>query len=128
ILSGLYDSVGLYQGCTSAQRIIVEDLIRTFCIDDLADKVFDQLSCGQQRMVLLARSMVKAPLILILDEPCEGLDRMNRKQMLDLFDLIGTHTRTQLLYVTHHPEEIPPCITDVLKLQREKPVCLSPLR
>ena len=118
MLSGFYDSVGLYQSCTPAQRKIVEELTRTFCIEDLADKVFDRLSYGEQRMVLLARSMVKSPLILILDEPCEGLDRTNREQMLGLFDFIGTHTRTQLLYVTHHPEEIPPCITHILKFEK----------
>ncbi len=127
MLSGFYDSVGLYHGCTPAQRRIVEELTGTLCIEDLADRVFDQLSYGEQRMVLLARSMVKSPIILILDEPCEGLDRMNREQMLGLFDLIGTKTQTQLLYVTHHPKEIPPCITHVLQLKKEQPVGLLPL-
>ena len=118
MLSGFYDSVGLYQSCTPAQRRIVEKLTGALCIENLVDKIFDQLSYGEQRIVLLARSMVKSPLILILDEPCEGLNRMNREQMLGLFDFIGTHTRTQLLYVTHHPEEIPPCITHVLQFEK----------
>ncbi len=73
-------------------------------------------------MVLLARSMVKSPTLLILDEPCQGLDRSNRTVILDLIDYIGSKTKTHVLYVTHHPNEIPSCITHVLNLERPKQV------
>ena len=65
-------------------------------------------------MVLLARSMVKNPELLILDEPCQGLDMANRTAVLETIDRIGSQTDTQLLYVTHHPEEIPSCTTHLL--------------
>jgi molybdate transport system ATP-binding protein len=71
-------------------------------------------------MVLLARSMVKSPTLLILDEPCQGLDRSNRGVILDLIDHIGRKTKTNVLYVTHHQNEIPSCITHVLNLERPK--------
>jgi molybdate transport system ATP-binding protein len=65
---------------------------------------------------LLARAMVKSPLLLVLVEPCQGLDRDNRRFILGAIRDIGSKTPTQLLYVTHYPEEIPACIHHVLKL------------
>jgi molybdate transport system ATP-binding protein len=68
------------------------------------------LSYGEQRLVLLARAMVKMPVLLILDEPCQGLDEVNREMVLKLVDHLGAGGHTQLLYVTHHPEDRIPCI------------------
>jgi molybdate transport system ATP-binding protein len=62
-------------------------------------------------MVLVARAMVKSPPILILDEPCSGLDETNRRRVLALIDRIGRETRTQMLYVSHEAGEMPACIT-----------------
>lgn len=67
-------------------------------------------------MALLARALVKSPVLLILDEPCQGLDPENRRRLLSLIEAVGRHTATHLLYVTHHPEEIPTCTTHILRL------------
>ncbi len=91
---------------------------RRVLLNALEDHPFNHLSHGEQRMVLLARSMVKSPEILILYEPCQGLDTRNRRAVLELIDRIGSQTDTQLLYVTHHPEEIPACTTHVLSFER----------
>ena len=77
---------------------------------------FAELSFGEQRLVLLARAMIKHPRLLILDEPCQGLDEINREMVLKLIDYIGTNGVTQLLYVTHHPEDHVPCINRSLRL------------
>lgn len=69
-------------------------------------------------MALLARALVKSPVLLILDEPCQGLDPENRRRLLSLIEAVGRHTPTHLLYVTHHPEEIPACTTHILRLVR----------
>lgn len=69
-------------------------------------------------MVLLARALVKSPALLILDEPCQGLDPENRSRLLSLIEAVGRHTPAHLLYVTHHPEEIPDCTTHILRLVR----------
>jgi molybdate transport system ATP-binding protein len=82
----------------------------------LQEKRFDLLSFGERRMILLARAVVKSPEILVLDEPCQGLDPANRKRILALVDVIGRQPRTQVLYVSHHPEEMPACITHHLDL------------
>jgi ABC-type molybdenum transport system ATPase subunit/photorepair protein PhrA len=70
-------------------------------------------------MILLARAMVKSPVLLIVDEPCHGLDIPNRKRILDLLERIG-HTKTHLLYVTNHKEEVLNCVTHVMRLQKGK--------
>ncbi|MEE8540665.1 MAG: ATP-binding cassette domain-containing protein, partial [Desulfobacterales bacterium] len=119
VVSGFYDSVGLYRQADPEKMKIAKQWIKLFGIDNLSAENFKQLSYGEQRMVLLARAVVKSPFLLILDEPCQGLDPANRKKMLDLFDLIGRTGRTQLIYVTHYPEEIPECITHVLQFEKK---------
>jgi ABC-type molybdenum transport system ATPase subunit/photorepair protein PhrA len=68
-------------------------------------------------MILLARAMVKSPVLLIVDEPCHGLDIPNRKRILDILERIA-HTQTHLLYVTNHKEEILNCVTHVMRIQK----------
>ena len=119
IASGFYDSIGLYQYPTQDQKKTVDQWIQLLFIEDIARQPFHQLSYGQRRMILLARAMVKSPALLIVDEPCHGLDIPNRKRVLDILERIG-HTQTSLLYVTNHKEEILDCVTHVMRLQRGK--------
>ena len=119
IASGFYDSIGLYQYPTEDQKKAVDRWIRLLCIEDIAHQPFHHLSYGQRRMILLARAMVKSPALLIVDEPCHGLDIPNRKRVLDILERIG-HTQTNLLYVTNHKEEILDCVTHVMRLQKGK--------
>jgi len=119
IASGFYDSIGLYQYPTPEQMKIVGQWIQLLSIEDIARQLFHQLSYGQKRMILLARAMVKSPVLLIVDEPCHGLDIPNRKRVLDILERIG-HTKTHLLYVTNHKEEVLNCVTHVMRLQKGK--------
>lgn len=63
------------------------------------------MSYGDQRLLLIARAMVKHPPLLILDEPCLGLDDMNRELVLALIEKICADSETSVLYVNHHPED-----------------------
>jgi molybdate transport system ATP-binding protein len=119
ILSGFFDSVGLYHRCSAKQRWFATKWIEFVQLADRADKSFNQLSYGEQRLILLARAMVKLPLLLILDEPCQGLDRPNRRMVLNLIDAIAATQRTHILFVTHHPDEFPSCITHVLRFEQD---------
>jgi molybdate transport system ATP-binding protein len=119
ILSGFFDSVGLYRQSSSAQREIAKMWIDFIHMSDKADEPFSQLSYGEQRLLLLARAMVKFPVLLILDEPCQGLDRTNRRMILDLIDVIAQNSHTHILFVTHHDEEVPACITHLLRFEKE---------
>lgn len=118
VLSGFFDSIGLYRRASAAQKQKAEQWMAILGIAHKSDRNFNQLSYGEQRMVLLARSMVKMPLILILDEPCQGLDRTNRHRILDAIDIIGRHSGTHIIYVTHYPDEIPACITHMLQFKK----------
>jgi molybdate transport system ATP-binding protein len=118
VLSGFFDSVGLYRDYTATQKEFAEQWMEVLGIADKSDRIFNQLSYGEQRMVLLARSMVKIPRILILDEPCLGLDRSNRQRILDAVDVVGRHSETNIVYVTHYPGEIPACMTHMLEFEK----------
>ena len=118
VLSGFFDSIGLYRRAGKEQHEIARQWIDLLAMQDKAEHWFDQLSYGERRLALLARSMVKSPDLLILDEPCQGLDKSNRKMILDLIQHIGSETQTHVIYVTHLQDEIPPCITHTLRLER----------
>jgi molybdate transport system ATP-binding protein len=116
VCSGFFDSIGLYRLCSDRQKNTARAWIETLGIASLAEQNFGQLSHGQCQLVLIARAMVKSPVLLILDEPCDGLDIVNRNKLLSLLGFIGDHTDTNLVYITHHMAEMIPCITHVLSL------------
>ena len=119
IASGFYDSIGLYQYPTSKQKTIADGWIELLKIGDISNQPYHQLSYGQKRMILLARAMVKSPALLIMDEPCHGLDISNRRRILRIIEMIGG-TPTHLLYITNHKDEILNCITHVMRLHKGK--------
>jgi molybdate transport system ATP-binding protein len=118
VLSGFFDSVGLYRDFTREQKETAEQWMEVLGIADKSDRIFNQLSYGEQRMQLLARSMVKTPPILIMDEPCQGLDRTNRQRILAAIEIVGHQSKTNIIYVTHYPHEIPACMTHMLQFEK----------
>ncbi len=116
VCSGFFDSVGLYHRCDAGQRAVAAGWLDRLGVSSLSQTPFDQLSQGQRQMILIARAMVKPPQLLILDEPCSGLDPENREKVLERVNGIGTGGGTGLLFVTHHETEIPACITHRLVL------------
>ncbi len=105
IISGFYDSIGLYSKCTDKQRLIADQWLALLGMSERADQPFNKLSYGDQRLLLIARAMVKHPPLLILDEPCLGLDDMNRQLVLALIEKICAGSETSVIYVNHHPED-----------------------
>ena len=105
IISGFYDSIGLYQKYTETEKALANQWLEVLGMRHRADEPFNQLSFGDQRLLLIARAMVKHPALLILDEPCLGLDDMNRRLVLALIEKICAGTETTVLYVNHHPHD-----------------------
>ena len=105
IISGFYDSIGLYSKATDDQRSIANEWLDILGLTSKADDTFTSQSYGDQRLLLIARSMVKHPPLLILDEPCLGLDNMNRQRVLALIELICERSSSTVLYVNHHAED-----------------------
>jgi len=105
IISGFYDSIGLYTRSTDTQKAIADEWLAVLGMVDRADEPFNGMSFGEQRLALIARAMVKHPPLLILDEPCLGLDDMNRQLVLALIERICASSETTVLYVNHRTED-----------------------
>ena len=119
ILSGYFDSIGIYQAVSDRQQSLAKQWLHLLGMEKLGDAPFHGLSWGQQRLVLIARALVKHPALLILDEPLQGLDPINRQLVRRFVDVLIGEGETQLLFVSHHAEDAPHCITDRLTFVAE---------
>ncbi|MCF8078012.1 MAG: ATP-binding cassette domain-containing protein [Desulfobacterales bacterium] len=117
VLSGFTDSVGFYRQASDKEIAEAGRWLAFVGLGHRAEDRLDRLSYGERRRVLLARCMVKSPDLLILDEPCQGLDPQMRKRFLTLIDRIGRRKRPSILYVTHQSDEVPSCVRQVIRLE-----------
>ncbi len=115
VVSGFFDSIGLYDKPDPLQIETAKKWCEEFGISELYEKPFNCLSEGMKRSVLIIRAIVKEPILLILDEPCQGLDDYNSKFVLDVARMIILRNHSTLLYVSHDPfynmKEIPNKLT-----------------
>lgn len=116
IVSGFRDSIGLYEAATDVETAAAKKWLKLGGFEGRESESFGSLSYGEQRAVLILRSAVKCPKILILDEPCHGLDEQYREKILQLMELIADGGTTTLLHVTHDPSEVLPCEKHILEL------------
>ena len=116
VASGYFESVGLHASCTEPQREQIGACLGLLGIRHLGEESFTRISAGEQRMVLLARALVKDPPLLILDEPCQGLDRPHTEAFKSLVEHACRSAHRTLIYVTHYAAEIPDCVEKVLRL------------
>ncbi len=117
VYSGFFSSIGLWRReITPQQKLQAQKWLQFFEIDDLKDRELNQLSYGQRRCVFLARAMVNDPKVLVLDEPCDGLDIRSRNELLQFLEKLSA-TGVRLLYVTHHQEEIIPSTSHILLMK-----------
>ncbi|HEY4209433.1 MAG TPA: ATP-binding cassette domain-containing protein [Puia sp.] len=116
IASGLFDTIGLFRTVTEGQARQVMLWMKLLSLEGLRSSRLAQLSTGQQRMVLLARALIKNPPMLILDEPCQGLDEGQTAYFRQLTGLLCEAFGTTLIYVSHYKEEIPDCVDHFLRL------------
>ena len=105
IISGFYDSIGLYSKSTDQQKHIANQWLELLGMQGRGDQPFNKLSYGDQRLLLIARAMVKHPPLLILDEPCLGLDDINRQLVLALIEKVCAAKETSVIYVNHHAQD-----------------------
>jgi molybdate transport system ATP-binding protein len=116
VASGFFDSAGLFQKLSDNQILLSELYLRLIRLFELKDRKLSQLSFGQQRLVFLARALVKNPALLILDEPCQGLDYNQMVFFRTVLNEIAVHQNKSLVYVTHYEDEIPNCVTQRINL------------
>lgn len=116
IISGFRDSIGLYGAPTGVEIAIADKWLALGGFAGRERELFRDLSYGEQRAMLILRSVVKCPPILILDEPCHGLDEEYRSKILHLLELIAEKQTTTMIHVTHDPSERLSCEHHVLEL------------
>lgn len=117
VLSGFHDEVGFTSASTDDQRKHSATWLAALGLEYLKNRLFVHASLGEQRIVLLARALVKSPPLLILDEPCQGLDSQQTGRFIHLLNVLCQQLKTSLIYVTHRKEEIPACVTHLLQLE-----------
>ena len=117
--SGHFSSIGLHEELTPKQKEAAFDSMEYLGINYLSQTPYREMSYGEARRVLLARAMVHRTRLMILDEPCAGLDIPTRENFLEALEKLSCK-RTRMIYVTHRIEEIMPCFTHVLYLKNGK--------
>ncbi len=105
ILSGFYDSIGLYNQPSRKEIDVAKEWLDILHMRHYEKTSFKQLEYGQQRLLLIARAIVKQPTLLILDEPYQGLDFLGRRLVKNTLELIARENLSQLLYVSHYQED-----------------------
>jgi iron complex transport system ATP-binding protein len=119
ILSGKFASIGLYETPVARDHERADHLLDLFGLSKISDHSFMILSDGEKQKTLLARALMPEPELLILDEPCAGLDLKAREELLDAVqEMCMKHGGPTLIYITHHIEEIIPAITHALALRK----------
>lgn len=125
VISGKFASFGIYEKITDEDWDRAAALLKKLRLSYLSKKPFHLLSQGEQRRVLIARSLMSNPKLLIFDEPCSGLDILSREELLQLIPEI-TQEDCHILYVTHHIEELVEEISHVLLLKDGEIVAAGP--
>lgn len=116
IVSGFYDSSGLFCDPGYSKKAQTDELIHYFGLDEYKNTLMNELPLGKQRLALLARTIVKNPELLILDEPCQGLDQQQTLHFNKLVDELCKNGTT-LIYVGHFESKIPGCIEKRILLE-----------
>lgn len=111
VAQGLNNTIGDFRQLTPAQLAEAMRWLRLLHIDHLAQRRFNTLSTGEQRLALLARTFIKQPELLILDEPLHGLDMARKRSVRAIINHLVARDNLTLIYVTHYLPEVPECVT-----------------
>jgi molybdate transport system ATP-binding protein len=121
VLSGLFDSIGLYRKVGTSEIKTGLLWLDWIGLRDKAGIPFRRLPYAEQRMVLIARALIKYPKLLILDEPTQGLDDVHRQALLDLLEKITQQKITTILFVSHRKDEHRPFFNRCIQLETYAP-------
>lgn len=116
VLSGFFDSIGLYQQPEKDKIDIARQWLDKIGLLAHQHSSFRSLSYGEQRLALIARALVKSPYLLILDEPTQGLDELNRHRLLNFLEHLSEQKHSTMLLVSHRKDEYLPIFKQHIKL------------
>lgn len=129
VVSGKYAMIDYWGRVTRADHARARRILRQVECLYLADRPWTVLSQGERQRVLIGRALMAKPRLLILDEPCAGLDPAAREHFLRFLQRLGTERNSPaLILVTHHVEEIMPVFSHVLMLKHGQVLASGEMR
>jgi iron complex transport system ATP-binding protein len=119
VASGKYAMIDFWGTPNKSDKAEAFDLLKRIECEHIANRPWAVLSQGERQRVLIARSLMARPALLILDEPCAGLDPAAREHFLSFLDRLGqSRGCPAIVLVTHHVEEVMPVFTHVLLMKQ----------
>ena len=126
--TGIHATIGSWHALNTEDLIRADDALRRIGAYSFRNKRYGVLSQGEKQRVMIARALVTNPELLILDEPCAGLDPGTRERLIEDVDrLCGKPDGPTLVLVSHHVEEIPAHGTHALLLKEGRTLAAGPL-
>ncbi|MDE6225174.1 MAG: ATP-binding cassette domain-containing protein [Muribaculaceae bacterium] len=116
IVQGMRNSLNRYMPSTPEEREVVDNWMNVMVISHLSERKFSELSSGEQRMVMLARALVKQPELLVLDEPLHGLDGEHKELVINIINGLVERNGSTLILVSHYENEYPDCINHIKQI------------
>ena len=127
VVGGSQAMIGFWGRISRSERERARRVLSLLRVPQAVGRNWEVLSQGERQRVLIARALMAKPVILILDEPCEGLDPVAREKFLnDLRKLAKRKNAPGLVLVTHHIEEIVPEFTHILALRQGRIIYAGP--
>lgn len=117
--SGFFDSIGVFRNVNAKQEATANRWIDLLGLAQYRSQPLHRLPVTMQRLCLLARAMVKNPVLLILDEPCQGFDEEQQAYFKGILDRLSNHKLLTWIYVTHFQEPLPDSVTHRLELSAD---------
>jgi iron complex transport system ATP-binding protein len=119
VVGGIHSQINYWGRVSKADVATARETLTDFGLAKAESRTWHQLSQGERQRVLIARAIMAAYRILILDEPCAGLDPVARHRFLEFMDSVARRPDApSLLLVTHHVEEITPAFGHILLLRQ----------
>ena len=127
IVSGRYAQIGYWGEMRSDDRRAADAILRRIEAHELRNRPWRFLSQGERQRVLIGRALMASPRLMILDEPCAGLDPVAREHFLQFIQRIArTRGAPTMILVTHHVEEVVPIFSHVLVLKSGRVLAAGP--
>ena len=120
VLSGLFGTLGLDFDISDENVKYAKKLLGRVGLGEKVEQSYASMSKGERESVLIARALISNPEILILDEPCSGLDVTARDRMLNTVENLARQGKMTIIYVTHYAEEVLDCFENALLLRNGK--------